>query len=213
MPILRGSVTYSRYLLQHADKAPSDVKRWLLKGLSQSAFEEIDRKGDEDRAAGFVELEDQDAIDFSPSRLFYGERALFAWRIDQIKIPASVVKTELEKWKASFEKENGRKPARSEVTEHRTALRQMMRQKATPVTKTHDVSLHLKSNELLIWTSSRKVADEIALALETGLEVRLHPMSPGAKAQLEGVPDAALKPTAALLGVDIKVPEEVAHGA
>lgn len=212
MPILRGSVTFSRYQLQHSARRPADVKRWLLKGLSQNAFEELDRKGEDDRAAGFVELEDPEATGFPPSRLFYGERALFSWRIDQLRISAGALRSELEKWKASFEKENGRRPARSEVSERRAALRQLLRSRATPVTKTHDVSLHLKTDELQIWSSSRKVVEEIALALETGLEVQLRPLSPGARAQAEGVSDDALRPTAALLGVEIKVPVEVAHG-
>lgn len=214
MPILRGSVTYSRYQLTQPARRPSDVKRWLLKGLSQNAFKELDRRSDEDRAAGFVELEDSEATGFSPSHLFYGERALFTWRIDQLKISAGALRSEMEKWKASFEKENGRRPARSEVNEHRAALRQMMRQQALPVTRTHDVALHPGSGELQIWSSSRKVVEEIALSLETGLEVQLRQVSPGARAQAQGVPEDALRPTAALLGVELQVPAEVevAHG-
>lgn len=206
MPIQKGSVTFSRYRVEGDPKAPSEIRRWLVKGLKSSAFEPIDRKGDDDRAAGFVELEDADQAEFASSALFYGERALFAWRVDTLKVPASALKTELDKWLAAFEKENGRKPTRGEKTEQKAQLRHTMRSRATPVSKTHDVSWNLKSGELQLWTSSRKIAEEIALALESSLDLKLTPVSPGGKAIARGIPDAQVAPTAALLGV------EVAHG-
>lgn len=207
MPILRGSVTFSRYRLEHRDKPPSDVKRWLLKGLKSHLFEDIDRRSDDERAAGFVELENSDGTEFPPSALFYAERALFTWRVDQLKVPGAQVKAELEKWKAAFERENARRPSRGETAEHRNAVRQMLRSKATPVTRTHDVAWNMKTNELQLWTSSRKIAEEIQIALEEALSVKLLPLSAGAKAVSAEIPDAAVAPTAALLGVEVPVTE------
>lgn len=210
MPIQSGSVTFSRYRVEADPKAPSEVRRWLVKGLKSNAFEEIDRKGDEDRAAGFVELENADESEFAASALFYGERALFAWRVDTLKVPSAALKAELEKWQAAFEKENGRKPSRGEKTEQKGAIRHMLRARATPTTKTHDVSWNLKTGELQLWTSSRKIAEEIALAMESAFDLKLVPVSPGGKAIARGIPDAQVAPTAALLGVEL--PKEVAHG-
>lgn len=206
MPILRGSVTFSRFRVKTEKHAPSDAKKWLLKGLQAHAFEALDRKGDEDRAAGFVELESADGTDFAPSALFFGERALFSWRIDTLKIPGPVVKAELEKWKASFEKEQGRRPSRGETTEHRGALRQKLRSQATPVTKTHDVAWNLKAGELQLWTSSRKVVEEVAVALEESFAAKLTPLTPGAKTE-----EGALSPTPELMGVELSS-QEVARG-
>lgn len=210
MPILRGSVTFARFRLEDPKAVPKDVRRWLVKGLKGAAFEDIDRKGEDERAAGFVELENPESAEFAVSNLFYGERALFTWRVDQLKVPGSVLKAELEKWKASFEKENARRPSRAETSERRAALRQMMRSKATPVTKVHDVSWNLANGELQLWTASRKIAEEIQLALETQLELKLLPLSAGAKAIANEIDDAAVAPTAELLGVELKA--EVVRG-
>lgn len=210
MPILRGSVTFARFRVQTEEaKAASDVKRWLVKGLKSQAFEPIDRKTEEERAAGFVELEDADASEFPSSALFHGERALFTWRVDQLKISGATVKAELQKWQAGFEKENARRPSRAETAERRGALRQMLRSKATPLTKTHDVSWNLKTNELQLWTSSRKIAEEIQVAMESAFEVKLLPVTPGQKALDGGIAESALGPTAELLGVQVS---EVANG-
>lgn len=209
MPIQKGSVTFARYRVDRDQKLPQDLRRWLVKGLKSNAFEPIDRKGDDERASGFAELEDPEATEFGSSTLFHGERALFTWRVDTLKVPASALRAEQEKWQAAFLKEQGRKPTRAEKTEHKATVRHLLRSRATPVTKTHDVSWNLKSGELQLWTASRKVAEEIASTLETAFELKLLPVSPGGKAISRGIPDGQVAPTALLLGVELS--QEVAH--
>lgn len=67
MPILRGSVTFARFRVQLPEKGASNVRRFLTNGLSAHAFEPIDRKSDEDRSTGFVELENNAATGFTPA--------------------------------------------------------------------------------------------------------------------------------------------------
>lgn len=211
MPIQSGSITFARYRVEHKEKAPSDARRWFHKALLTQAFEPIDKKGEDDRAVGFVELEDHNTTDFSAGRLYFGERALFCWRIDQLKIPASQVKAELEKWETAFKEQNDRKPGRKEKNEARAQIRHQLRNRATPVTKTHDLAWNLKTGQLQIWSSSRKVIEEIVGSMETAFEgVKLIPLIPGAMAIGSGLAEDALKPTANLLGVDLP---EVNHGA
>jgi recombination associated protein RdgC len=195
MPILRGAVTFARFLVEHPDKPPADVRRWFTKGLRARAFEPLDPKDEEDRTAGFAELEDPDATDFASGNLFMGQRALFTWRIDQRKVPAAQLRGELDRWAREFERGQGRAPARKEKTERKNALRQKLRADAVPVTRTHDVAWDLKTQRLQVWSASRKVVEEIAMALEEGFEVRL-------KAQLPEEKDS-LKPTAELVGPSI----------
>ena len=111
MPVLRGAVTFSRFLLEPAEGAPADLKRSLSRALKARAFAPIDRRSEEERAAGFVELENHDATEFPAGDLFYGEYALFAYRIDAIKIPGPVLRAEVDKWATAFEKDKGRPPA------------------------------------------------------------------------------------------------------
>lgn len=213
MPILSGTVTFARFRVDPVESFPSDVRRWLSRGLRSRAFEAIDRRGDEERAAGFVELEDHEATEFSPGRVFYGEHALLAWRIDTLKVPAAALKAELAQWAASFEKEHGRAPGRREKAERRAALRQARRAQATPATKVYDVSWNLNTHELQIWTASRKIVDEVALALESSFRVRLHAQVPSVIARRQGVADAALAPTPELLGIELSAAALAAPGA
>ena len=96
MPVLRGAVTFSRFRVEVKDGASFDPKRALARGLRTRAFEPIDRKTEEERAAGFCELELPDGVEFSPGALFSGEHALFGYRIDVLKVPASELKAELD---------------------------------------------------------------------------------------------------------------------
>lgn len=184
MPIRRGAVSCSRFRIEGA--VPKDVKKWLTKALKTGAFEPIDPKSDEVRAAGFV----QDAS------LFEGLYALFGWRIEKIRLPASTIRASLAEWSTAFEAKNGRAPGRREKTEQKDLLRKALRAKTQPTTSVSDVSYELPVGEVLVWASSVGVVDEVQAALEKGLEVRLIPRVPASflsPAALE-----AMAPTPAL---------------
>ncbi|MDQ3264053.1 MAG: recombination-associated protein RdgC [Myxococcota bacterium] len=195
MPILSGSVTFSRYRVEHSKKPPSDAKRWMLKGLKSMAFEPVDKKSEEDRSAGFAELEDRDGTDFNVGNLYRGNRALLCWRIDTLRVPSALLKEELARWAKVFEQENDRKPARSEKNEAKANFKQQLRDRALPSVKTHDIAWDLEHGELQIWAASRKVVDEILGTMETAFEIKLSPHTPTAMSQN---PDA-LKPTLSLV--------------
>ena len=208
MFVLRGAVTFFCFTIEHPGKAPRDLRGILQRGLKGRAFEPIDRRTDEERAVGFVELEAHDRWEFSPGAFLYGSYALLGFRVDQLKVPAAALKAEHEKWRRTFEEKNSRPPSKAEKTESRDALRQQFRSRAIPISKVHDVSWNLETSQLQIWASSRKLIDEVQLAVEQAFEVKLLPLSPAALAVTLGIPDKALAPTAELCGVE----EEVAHG-
>jgi recombination associated protein RdgC len=214
MPVLRGAVTFSRFLVEPAEGAPADLKRSLSRALKARAFAPIDRRSEEERAAGFVELETNDSTDFSAGALFYGEYALFGYRIDQIKVPGPVLRAEVDKWAAAFEKEKGRAPSRGEKSENRSSLRQVLRNRAVPLTKVHDVSWNLKSQQLQIWAASRKAVEEVLNGVETAFKVKLVPLIPASAAARMGIDESVLGPTAELIGVELaaELPVEVSHG-
>lgn len=203
MPVLRGAVTFSRFRAEFPDKPPANLKALLARGLKAHAFEPIDRKGEEDRAAGFVELESPEAVGFEGTSFLSGEYALFSFRVDQLRVPGAVLKQELEKWASAFEKEKGRAPARSEKNATRDSLRQMLRNRAVPSIKTFDVSWNLKTHQVQIWAASRKAVDEIQLSTEEAFGVKLLPLAPAAIAAASGIQDGQLMPTAELIGAEM----------
>jgi recombination associated protein RdgC len=208
MPVLRGAVTFARFRSE-TGKLPQDTRRWLARGLARGAFEPVDvQRGEDDRAAGFVSLEDPDSTEFT-SGVLEGGRALFAFRIDTIRVKASAVRAELERWTAAFAEEHRRPPTRGEKAGARDEIRHRLRQKQAPTTRVFDVSWSLDTGEAQVWAASRKVVDEVAAAIEAAFEVKLAPMSVGAQAVRAGIAEGALAPTAALLGLSGK---EVGRG-
>jgi recombination associated protein RdgC len=196
MPIRRGSVSCSRFLLE--DGIPKDVKKWLTHALKRHAFEPIDPKGDEERAAGFVELEDEGATTFAAGTLFEGEHALFAWRVDKIRLPTATVRAELEEFSRKYEAKNGRAPSRGQKAEQKELIRRGLRAKTAAATKTFDVSIDLKSKHVLVWASSATVVEEVHSALEQGLQTRL--LQRTAQAFVSPAALEALQPTPELFG-------------
>lgn len=211
MPILQGAISFSRFHAEHREEFPKDIKGWLTRGLRSKAFEPLDPKSEEDRAAGFVELENPERAEFASGDLFQGERALFAWRVDELKVSARTLKSELEKWAAAFQQEKGREPRRAEKAEARDALRRKLRTRTEPKVKVLDVSWNLTTHQVQVWATSRKLVDEIQAQLEDRLHVRLVPRTPAAFVQAAAVDVETLTPTAELFGAGLD--GEVSHGS
>lgn len=194
MPIRRGAVNLARFRFE--GELPKDLKRWLQKGLAKAAFEPIDPKSDDERAAGFVELEQTDSTEFATGNLFHGNHALFTWRVDKLKVPTNAIRAGLLQWSQAFEQKNGRPPGRRERAEQKDTLKKALRAKQDPVSKVFEISLDLQAQDVFVWATSRTVVDEAAAALESALEVKFVPRVPAAfmpAATLD-----ALQPTKAL---------------
>jgi DNA recombination-dependent growth factor C len=175
MPIRKGSISCSRFLIEGG--IPKDTRKWLTHALKKSAFEPINPKTDEERGAGFVEFEDENATTWSTG-LFEGDFALFAWRIDKIRIPGASVRAELAEYSRKYEAKHGRPPSRGQKNEQKELIRRSLRNKTPAVTKVHDVSIQLKSKHVLVWASATGVVEEVQGALELGLAARLLPCTP-----------------------------------
>ena len=180
MPIRRGSVNLARFRMEGAVPKAKDVKRWLQKGLGKAGFEPIDPKSDDERAAGFVELEQNDSTEFSAGALFHGLHALFAWRVDRLKVPTSALRVGMLEWSQAFEKKNARAPGRREKSEQKDALKKTLRAKQAPVSKVFELSFDLTSRDVFVWATSRTVVEEAQAVLESTLEVKLIPRVPAA---------------------------------
>src|SRR5690554_5613827 len=159
MPILRGTATFARFRveLKGSAKPNPDWKNIVAPALHSRPFVPLVRTEEEERSVGFVELEDHEEQEFSPATLYQGEWALFSWRVDEFRIPASQMKSELERWSKAFELENDRVPGRKEKLDAKQVLRQTLKVTAPILTRTFDVSWNLSSMELHIWASARNV--------------------------------------------------------
>ena len=207
MPILKGSATFSRYRVEADAKAGKHGKKELAKALKLRAFEPLDRQGEEERAEGFVELEHRDRTEFSPGALYEGAYALFAYRIDEIRIPPAAIKAELEVWEQNFVAEHQRPPGKKEKGDAKEEIRHTLKPRYPLSTKIFEVSWHTEEDFAQIWAGSRKALDEVQAAVEQALGVKLIPVAPVTIAADLGIADKALSPTPAL-----SMPEEMTHG-
>ena len=208
MPLLHGTITFSRFRVEAQQEIPKDVKKWLQRGLTAKKFEPIDLKGEEDRAAGFVELEDSDQTEFSAGALFAQDYALFAFKVQQLRIPGSILREEVDKWSKAFEKEKKRPPNRPEKAEARENAKKSLRSRVIPSVKVYDVSWSLKGSALQIWASSKKQVEEIQTVLEDQLKLKLVPLRVGS-GKITDV--ESLRPTPELFGEEV-AGLEVNHG-
>jgi recombination associated protein RdgC len=195
MPILKGAVTLARFRVEPDASTPKDWKKQFGRALSARAFSPLDPSGPDERAQGFVELADHDLADFGPGSVHEGEHALFAYRVDEVRIPSAAVKAELEKWAKQFQKENDRHPGKREKADQKAQIRQALRARFPVSTKVWDVSWHVEGGELGVWASTRKAVDEVQEAIEKVFKLKLVPVLPVTVAHRLGFAEKALVPT------------------
>lgn len=200
MPVLRGSVTFRRFTAEALGERAKDVRRWAQRSLKRRAFEPVDRAGEEDRAAGWVEVEHVDGVEFGAADVIFGEQLLITYRVDRLRVPANVLRAELESWSRAYQDEHGFPPKRSEKKKQKELITKKLRNRVFPSTRTYDVSWNLQTDEVAIWTAGAKLVEEIQLFFEETFEARLHPMTPGVLAEKLEVSSATLAPTPELIG-------------
>lgn len=207
MPILRGAPSLVRFRVVEARALAEGSTPAVLEGLRAGSFRPLDRsKGDEERSAGWVELDDPDGTDLAPAAVLLDGDLLLSWRIDQVRVPAALVRTELSVWAAAFAERKGRRPSAREKAEGKEVVLRRLRKQAFVTTRLHDVRWRLAAGEIEVWATARKVIDEIAVALEEGVGVVLRPLGPGTRWEDAGLAVDGLRPTPELFG------EEVARG-
>jgi recombination associated protein RdgC len=199
MPVLRGALTFARFHAEPIGERPKDQKRWLARGLRDRAFKPLDRSSEEDRSAGWVELEQNDSTELAPSSFLYGEYVLVSYRIDKLRVPASALKAELEAWAREYTKAKGRPPKKPERAEHREMVHKKLRARALPQSRVFDVSWSQKSDQIQIWASARSVVEEIKECLESVFELELTAQTPSAFAAAYAPKQGAIEPTADLI--------------
>ncbi len=200
MPILQGALTFARFTAE-PKKRPKDLRRSLAKDLRARAFEPLDKLGEQERAMGWVELHDHDRTELAPSRFLFGAYLMVAYRIDVRRVPASMVRRELEAWARDFSARQSRPPKRAEKAEQKELIIKRLRKRAFVSTQTVDVSWDQDRGEVLVWSPARKIVDEVHVAVEETFAMTLRPRSPGALADRAGVDPDVLAPTAALFGL------------
>lgn len=204
MPVVRGAVSLVRYRVAEARTLGKDPRRAVSDAVRRACFEPIDReRGDEDRSAGWVEVHDPESVKLSPGRIFFDGEVLLSWRIDQVRVPPSLVRSSLEEWERASVAEHGRKPSKSARAEQKALILQGLRKRAFVTTRTFDVRWRMAHREVQIWATASTVVEEVLVALEESLGLALRPRGPGGRWEDDDALPAEIRPTRGLFGDEV----------
>ena len=123
--------------------------------------------------------------------------------MDTIRVPASMLKSELEAWCKAYEDKIGHPPKRADKSAEKELILKRLRKRAFVATQTYDLSWNLDTDAVQIWASSKKIVEEMQIAIEEAFDVSLTPTSPGARADAAEIDGDTIRPTAALFGDDV----------
>lgn len=198
MPLARGAIQFVRYqVLEHPDPKP----RFRPFEPLESPHGREDSTDQAGRTAGWVSALEPDVSAHAAdhSLLWWEGEMVLGYRIDEAKVPSAQLQRALRDWKQAFEAREARKPSKREASEQKELILNELRKRAFVSSKVHEVRFRPRQAELQIWSVSPKIVDEILIAAEDDMSLRLQPMGPGGRTE-----DLDLKPTAALFqgGVD-----------
>lgn len=207
MPALDGSISYARFAV--LGEPPSG--RALQDALRAGAFRPLNPEAGEDSSEGWVELNNPDAVDFSPEHVLFDGVLLVRHRVDALKVPAPLLKRKLEAWARAYALEHERPPPRAVKKEQKALILQQLRRQAFPQTKTIDLSWRLDTGALSVWSTARRQVDAVIARFEDSFGLHLQPLGPEALTEAALGPADPLTPTPALFGAQISHRPE-AHG-
>ncbi len=162
MSLLSNTCSLAVFEVQ-GSRPKKDFESWVVKGLNEGRF-----RGQEDsvqeQSIGFVQLDDSRRNEFDNSSLLFRAPYLcFSLRIDQRKVPRSLLKQrvleEEEKWLRDHQDFN-RLPRQVRQEVRDMAHNQLLAQ-TLPVPSVYEMAWNLEQDRLYVATVSPKVLEEI----------------------------------------------------
>jgi recombination associated protein RdgC len=165
MGALKGSISVRRYLV--LEKPPADARKRLHRGIKAHAFVPIDPKGDVERSAGWVSIQDGDDLELTPEKLFFvsaapggGEQLRVTLRIDVLKPPAGEVRRQVAARARVIENAEDRKLSRREKQTLKDEISRTLRLRSLPRTKLTDLVWNLDTGVLYLWSQTKGVNEQ-----------------------------------------------------
>tara|TARA_Y100001968_G_scaffold143511_1_gene131134 strand:- start:463 stop:1089 length:627 start_codon:yes stop_codon:yes gene_type:complete len=156
MPLLKGAMGANRY--QVVDP-PDDLQRDdLIQRLNENAFKEPFSKATSGETLGWVNLHNLCVTEFSSEDSAYSQYLCFALRVDNKRLPAKLVRAELELRADNWMKERGADRIPSRVKrELKEQLELELLPQQLPSVNAHDICWDLANHRVWFFSNSRKV--------------------------------------------------------
>lgn len=177
MIVGKGSLTLRTYQVTGKGAMPQPER--LLERLTKFAFSGLS-SAEEGSAAGWVGPEHLFDGAFTREKVFRGQYALFALRIDTRKIPGPLLQAHLAMEVAAvLEAEGLERLGASRKREIKDVLRRRLLEELPPSQRAYGVFWNLKKRRIYIQSTSKTVNEAFRTLFERAFELELQPLPPG----------------------------------
>ena len=162
MGLLSNTVSISQFEVV-GDFPEQDLAVWVGEQLANNPFQSIEHSAEE-LSIGWVELDDFQNSDFSdPSSWWRDDYVTFAMRRDQRRLPAALVKGELQREQGRFLAENPtyHRVPKDKNEELKELVRSRLLVKVLPVPAMYDVLWNLRTQRLTFANLSSRAVDDL----------------------------------------------------
>jgi len=176
----RGALSFKTFEVSGKNPTPSHER--LLERLEQFAFAGIDAQ-EEGAVHGWVAPDHLFDGDFASPKVFRGQYALFALRIDTKKVPGPVLAAHTALAIAAACEADGveKLPAKQKRDLKREVKRQLLAE-TPPVQRAYGVFWNVRARKVFLQSTSKAVVEAFRALFERAFELNLEPHSPGMRA-------------------------------
>lgn len=166
MGLYRGALAVRRYRVidPPSTKNRAELRRKLERGVVAHHFSPVDPKGDTDRSAGWVAIDDLDQTELGEGRIFAGtgqSELRVALRTDRLVAPPVEVRRQLELKSKAAERERARPLSRTEKKNLKQQIERSLRSKVFPITKVYDLVWDLDAATVLFWGTTKQAHETL----------------------------------------------------
>jgi recombination associated protein RdgC len=176
MGLLKGTLTFSRYRVQ--DPLPGHFQDFSHRQIKRFAFRELSL-GSEEKSLGWTSLENLLDTQFEFSNYSIGDYLAFSFRLDQKKVPPSLMKIKyLEAEKKALSGKTKKFLSKGEKEELKERIHLELLNKIYPLPSFFDVCWSLAQGWVTFGSLSLKAAEEFEKLFKKCFDLTLTPLVP-----------------------------------
>lgn len=158
MPILKGNMSYTRFLVKSESNLSGES---IVEKLNLFKFRPLHPRGEDNETHGWCVFlsEYETDYDITIKDCIYDDNVVLTMRIDSMVLPKALLKSMVKKSLAQYQRDHNRFPDRTVKKEIELAEIQGLRARIIPRTKIIESVWCPKSNELRIFSRSKSVVD------------------------------------------------------
>ena len=180
MLVGRGSLSFRTF--EVSGKNPTPSHQLIVNRLEKFAFAGI-KSREEGAVTGWVGPEHLFDGDFNAAKIFRGQYAVFAFRVDTLKVPGNLIQAHTAvAIQAEMTAEGVEKLSGKRKREIKLDIKHQLLEEIPPTQRAYGVFWNVQAKKLYLQNTSKTIVEHFRALVERSFDIVVEPQVPGLKA-------------------------------